>query len=230
VSRPTESPEEELARDVVSKVLGVPVERFEDGTAPGQVDALIHYPDHEAALEVAADHDPDYNGQQGALRRTKDRIEVPGLRKSWMVLLNRKAKINNVKRALPALLLAMQDNPPPLRRPWDIEPSELDRLGITKAWPLDRSTVSGRVWLVPQAWGGFAGTEDTVGEWVTEVLRREADSMVGATLSSVIGLPQAVPAQPADMARGGHPGAHLSRLAARLRGNPESVGHATVRF
>jgi hypothetical protein len=38
VSRPTESPDEELARDTVSKVLGVPVERFEDGTAPGQVD------------------------------------------------------------------------------------------------------------------------------------------------------------------------------------------------
>ena len=174
VSRPTESPDEELARDIVAKVLGVPVKRFEDGTAPGQVDALIHYADREAPLEVVADHDPDYNGQQDALRRTKDRIEVSGLRKSWMVLLSRKAKINNVKRALPALLLAMQDNPPQRRRPFD-EPSQLDRLGITKAWPLDRSAVSGRVWLVPQAWGGFAGTEDTVGEWVTEVLRREAD-------------------------------------------------------
>jgi hypothetical protein len=82
-----------------------------------------------------------------------------------MVLLSGKAKINNVKQALPALLLAMQDNPPPARRkPWD-EPSELDRLGISKAWPMDRSSVSGRVWLVPEAWGGFAGTEDTAGEW-----------------------------------------------------------------
>jgi hypothetical protein len=30
---------------------------------------------------------------------------------------------------------------------------------------MDRSSVSGRVWLVPEAWGGFAGTEDTAGEW-----------------------------------------------------------------
>ena len=35
----------------------------------------------------------------------KDRIEVSGLRKSWMVLLSRKAKINRVKAALPGLLL-----------------------------------------------------------------------------------------------------------------------------
>jgi hypothetical protein len=174
VSRPTESPDEELARDIVSTVLGVPVERFEDGTAPGQVDALIHYSDREAALEVVADHDPVYNKQPDALRRTKDQIEVSGLRKSWMVLLSRRANINRVKAALPELLLDFQDNPPPRRRPWD-EPSELDRLGLTKAWPMDRSPVSGRVWLVPQAWGGFAGTEHTIGEWVTKVLRREAD-------------------------------------------------------
>jgi hypothetical protein len=105
VSRPTESPDEELARDIVSKVLGVPVTRFEDGTAPGQIDALIHYLDRETALEVVADHDPDYNMQQAALRRTKDRIDVSGLRESWMVLLSRKANINRVKAALPGLLL-----------------------------------------------------------------------------------------------------------------------------
>ena len=177
MSRPTESPDEELARDVVSKVLGVPVKRFEDGTAPGQVDALIYYSDRDAALEVVADHDPDYNKQQDALRRTKDQIEVSGLRKSWMVLLSRRANINRVKAALPELLLGFQDNPPPQRpqrQPWD-EPSELDRLGVTKAQPMDRSSVSGRVWLVPQAWAGFAGTEHTIGEWVTKVLRREAD-------------------------------------------------------
>jgi hypothetical protein len=38
--------------------------------------------------------------------------------------------------------------------------------------------VSGRVYLVPQAWGGFAGTQHTIGDWVTRVLRREADVAV----------------------------------------------------
>jgi hypothetical protein len=50
-----------------------------------------------------------------------------------MVLLSRKAKINRVKAALPGLLLDFQNNPPPRRQPFD-EPSQLDRLGITKAW------------------------------------------------------------------------------------------------
>jgi hypothetical protein len=49
-----------------------------------------------------------------------------------MVLLSRKAKINRVRAALPGLLLDFQDNPPPRRQPFD-EPSQLDRLGITKA-------------------------------------------------------------------------------------------------
>jgi hypothetical protein len=159
----------------MSTVLGVPVDRFEDGRAPRQVDALIHYPGREAALEVVADHDPNYNAQQDALRRIKDQLEVSGLRHSWMALLNRKASINRVKAALPELLLDLRDNPRPKRPPWDIEPSELDRLGITKAWPIDLSTVSGRVYLVPQAWGGFAGTEHTVGEWVTRFLRDHDD-------------------------------------------------------
>ena len=55
-----------------------------------------------------------------------------------MVLLSRKAKINRVKAALPGLLLDFQDNPPPRRQPFD-EPSQLDRLGITKAWQDCRS-------------------------------------------------------------------------------------------
>jgi hypothetical protein len=175
VSKPTENPEEELARHVVTTVLDVPVKRFEDGTAPRQVDALIHYPSGDAALEVVADHDPDYNAQQDALHRMSDRIEVSGLRKSWMALLNRKASINRVKAALPQLLLDLQDNPPPTGQPSDINPSELDRLGVTKVWPIETSAVSGRVYLVPQAWGGFAGTEHTVGEWVTKVLRHNGD-------------------------------------------------------
>jgi hypothetical protein len=86
--------------------------------------------------------------------------------------LNREAKINKVKQAAPALILDLQDNPP---APWNVERSEWDRLGIKSAWPIDASTVPGRVYLVPQAWGGFAGHEGTVGEWVTRVLGEQAD-------------------------------------------------------
>jgi hypothetical protein len=129
-----EGDDERLARQIVSTVLGVPVPRFDDGTANSQVDTLIRYPDREAALEVVADHDAAFKAQEAELYRRKNHvIEVSGLRESWTVLLSRDAKINEVKRALPALLLDLQDNPP-RRSPWDIEPSELDRLGVTRAW------------------------------------------------------------------------------------------------
>lgn len=126
-------------------------------------------------MEVVADHDPAYNAQQDALNRRKHHVQVSGLRKSWMVLLSREANIKDVEPRLPALFPDLENNPPARRRPWDIEPSELDRLGITRAWPMDPSTVPGRVYLVPQAWGGFAGTEHTVGEWGTKVLRDQDD-------------------------------------------------------
>ena len=174
VARSTERPDERLARHIVSTVLGVPVERHDYGTAPRQVDALVCYPDRVAALEVVADPDKEFNDQQVALYGKKNPLEVPGLRKSWIVLLSRQAKINNVKRALPALLLDLQDNPPPKRSPWDVEPSELNRLGITSADPIYESTESGRVWLLPVGWGGWVGDEGTVGEWVTRVLVEKA--------------------------------------------------------
>jgi hypothetical protein len=166
-----EGDDERLARGIAETVLGVPVKRFDDGTANSQVDALIHYPDREAALEVVADHDKAFNAQQDALHDSKDRIDVPGLRESWTALLSRKAKIKTIKEALPALLLALQADPPPTR---SYRTPALDQLGITSAWPMT-SSVPGRVYLVPQPWGGFAGTEHTVGEWVTRVLDEQAD-------------------------------------------------------
>lgn len=81
-------------------------------------------------------------------------------------MLSGKANINDVKDALPEVLRAWQDNPPPWRSP---------RLGIESASPIMTSTVSGRVWLNTAFSGGFAGNEHTVGEFVTRVLREQAD-------------------------------------------------------
>ena len=61
MSRPTESPEEELARPDCVEGPGRASQAFRGRNGSRQVDALIHYPDREAALEVVADHDPDYN-------------------------------------------------------------------------------------------------------------------------------------------------------------------------
>ena len=158
-----EGDDERLARLVTGTVLGVPVTRFDYGTAPRQVDALIHYPDRKAALEVVGDHDEKFNRQQDALHRVKDRIEVAGLRESWTALVNRESKIKGVKEA-----------PPARRSKLGYRTVDLGGLGITSAWPMAGGT-PGRVYLIPASWGGFSGTEDTVGEWVTTVLDEQPD-------------------------------------------------------
>ena len=62
------------------------------------------------------------------------------------------------------MLLNLQDNHPPSKRPpWDVEPSELDQLGITKVWPHERGTVSGRVYILSQAGAGSPVTSTTLG-------------------------------------------------------------------
>jgi hypothetical protein len=48
----------------------------------------------------------EYKAQSKALERVDDRVEVPGLRQAWIVLLQRHAKVRDVMRELPALLLA----------------------------------------------------------------------------------------------------------------------------
>jgi hypothetical protein len=158
----------------VSTVLGVDVERFEDGKANSQVDALIHYPDRVAALEIVADHDRYANEQRHALNRKGRWIEVPGLRQAWRVVISRQASVNQVTRELPALLLAWQDHPPPEQPPWDAHP-ELDRLRISYAQPWEASLRAGSAYLSTEFPVGPAGDERTVAEWVTRVLGEHAD-------------------------------------------------------
>jgi hypothetical protein len=172
-ARSTERPNEELARQIVSTVLGVPVDRFEDGKANRQVDALIRYRDSDAALEVVADDDEALNRQGDALRRRNDRLEVPGLRQSWGVILRRKANIKRVAVELPDLLLAFQDDGAPAGPRWK-QPPQLQRLHVSRVWPIP-GTDSGRAHLHMEPWWGFAGDEHTVAEWVAKVLTEQSD-------------------------------------------------------
>src|SRR5215204_5678435 len=100
--------------------------------ANAQVDALVHYPDRKAALEVVADYDAAFNEQWAALERIGQRVDVPALGQCWMVQLQRDASVRRVVNELPALLLDWQDNPPPDRPRW-AAPDELDDLKILSA-------------------------------------------------------------------------------------------------
>ena len=142
----------------------MPVERFDDGTANSMVDAEVRYPDRKAALEVVTDHDRELTEQGALLHDLKNRIEVSGLRQSWMVILSGKAKINEVKRALRKSLSAWEDNPP--------SASDLHQLGILSAEPITTSTVSGRVWLT-EGWGRVSPHRaQSVDEWGASTSRQ----------------------------------------------------------
>jgi hypothetical protein len=172
----TERPNERLARYVVSTALGVRVERFEDGTSNGQIDALIHLPGGPAALEIVADHEQAFNEQWAALHATEHRLNVPGLQRVWSAQLARRAKVKTVLEELPALLLKLESdrlaNRPAARH--DRLPLEIQRLGVRLLYPLDDDTRSGYVNLHAEGWGGWAGSED-VSEYVERILAVEAD-------------------------------------------------------
>lgn len=172
-----ERPEEQVARHIVSTVLGVPVTRFEDGKANRQVDALIRYRDRDAAvkdapLEVVADHNSAFMAQWEALGRRGRKLDVPGLRDGWLVQLRHRAKVSRVKSVLPALLLAWQDSPPG-GEPWEAN-EDLYRLGVLHAEP-NANMPLGRVYLSSEGFWGFAGDERAVAEWVERMLSEQPD-------------------------------------------------------
>jgi hypothetical protein len=168
-----EKPNERLARHIVSTTLGLPVTRYEDGTADSQVDALIHGSEGAAVLEIVADHEASFNAQWDALERVGHRVEVPGLRRAWSAQLARRSKVNGVVKALPLLMRRLEGQLNDARRPRDL-PEALTRLGIKMLYPLDDDKRSGYVNLHPEGWGGFASSE-TMGHYVERILANADD-------------------------------------------------------
>jgi hypothetical protein len=77
---PNERGDEVIARRLVQHVLGgaVAVDRYDDGSRDGMVDAQITYPDGTiAALEVVSDHDPNYRNLDARIRDGGSRIHAP---------------------------------------------------------------------------------------------------------------------------------------------------------
>ncbi|MFW3170815.1 hypothetical protein [Geodermatophilus sp. CPCC 206100] len=168
-----EKANERIARHVVSTALGVPVTRYEDGTANSQVDALIHGQEGEAALEIVADHEEGFNVQWDALERVSHRVNVPGLQRVWSAQLARRARVKDVTSVLSSLMLQMQGKLEQVRRPHDL-PEEFSRLGIKALYPLDDDQRSGYVNLHAEGWSGSASSE-TMSHYVERILARAPD-------------------------------------------------------
>jgi hypothetical protein len=165
-----ERPNERLARHIVATALGVPVRRFEDGKANGQVDAVFSQPDGVAALEVIADHEDAFNAQWDALEKVRHRVFVPGLRDAWSAQLARTARVKDVVRRLPSLMVALQDAASePMADVRSIQ-EDIERLGIRMLYPL-KGDSSGYVNLHAEGWSGFA-SEQRLAQFVEDVLRQ----------------------------------------------------------
>lgn len=168
-----EKPNERAARHIVSEVLGVPVTRFDDGSAPSQVDALVHYPDGTGALEVVGDHESAFNEQWAALEKVRHRVDVPGLRSVWSAQLERRAQVRRVAQELPALVLRWQDDLSRRHARSEL-PQELTNLGVIMLYPLEDNQRSGYVNLHAEGWGGFAGSKK-MSSYVERVLAQHDD-------------------------------------------------------
>jgi len=171
---PNERPDERLARHIVSTALGVPVDRYDDGTASAQPDAKIRYPDRTAWLEIIGDHDSRFRSQWSELEKIDHKLMVPELRQRWLARLTATARIRDIKRVLPDTVLRWQD----ATTPADLAEIErtLDRVGIDGMSPIEEDPPQGGVvHLHTSGWSGTAGRDDTLGEWVVDVLAEQDD-------------------------------------------------------
>ncbi|UXN20910.1 hypothetical protein N8D77_12175 [Curtobacterium flaccumfaciens] len=178
-----ELPEERWARQIVAAELGVAVDRFEDGSVNGMVDAVIRHPPGDVPLEVVRDVNVPEQRQSAALRQHGHFIPVPGLNPGWYVSLTTKANVRDVHQHLPGLLLHLDeimDDRPDWARSTSLQmdsneiPRPLRRLGVYFMSPLFDAPGPGQIVLAGEGWGN-SGEIDRLNSWVLEVLDREAD-------------------------------------------------------
>lgn len=145
------------------------VDRHDDGSASGQVDALIQAPDGPIPLEVVGDYDSAHLAMWKRLERIQHRLRVDGTAQGWIVWLKSSARINRIERELPGMLAEYE---------WPSDPFEQDeltpamvRLGIVGLQPFGDPGV---IRLQPEGWNSW---DDPIGfvPWVERVLERAPD-------------------------------------------------------
>lgn len=168
--RPAEGRFEQLAREIVAHELGVEVTRFDDGSAPLQVDAMIHLPGGHVPLEVVADHHVEHERQWNALDKLGRSIDLAPDAAGWWVTIEHTADVRRLRTELPAMLAALPDEGERDILEPDI-PGEFYALGVVGLQPLERPGVA---YLSDEGWNSW---DDPVqlNDWVERVLAREAD-------------------------------------------------------
>ena len=150
---------ERIAREIVSMELGVPVDRFEDGSEPSMVDAIIRSPNGDVPLEVVGRHDLDHRRQQPVLDKLGRELDVPGLDSGWYVTIRHNANVQRLRAELPELLLRHEEAAAEFRsRYGDAVPFSMQAIGVSYLAPLTERP--GLVFLTSEGWGYSTGDAD----------------------------------------------------------------------
>lgn len=97
-------PEEQWARSVISRALGVPVVQHDDGSLPGMHDLDITYGDRPPrAVEVTAAADGEAIALWNLLNGQDERWVEPALAGGWLVSLLPTARAKRVRKELVVL-------------------------------------------------------------------------------------------------------------------------------
>jgi hypothetical protein len=154
----TERPDEQFARAVVGRVLGVSVEEYDTGGRQNAIDARLHYPDgHIAALEVSSLGPQEEARITNILASGAQRRTVPGLTRSWMVQVPRTFHPSKLHTIDQALLRCEQLGVTDLQHAaaTDELAEELDDAGVRITASPDREPGSPTAWVLTAPLGGF---------------------------------------------------------------------------
>ncbi len=101
--------EEERARAMIERALGVPVKQHDDGSKRGMYDLDVLYPDRPpAAVEITAAMDAESVELWKLMNESGERWQVEGLAGGWEVSVLPSARKKQLYRGLPDLLLELE--------------------------------------------------------------------------------------------------------------------------
>ncbi|MDP9386835.1 MAG: hypothetical protein M3Q48_02625 [Actinomycetota bacterium] len=188
-------PEEEWARLMIEKALGVPVVQHDDGSRPAMHDLDILHDDRSvAAVEITAAADAP-SIELWNIMNSGGRWQVEGLEGGWSVALDPCARARRLKRELPGFLGQLEKlevgeirpGPPHGRFDGPFDPVAKE-LGIVNAQQ-SGTDYPGNIYItlelpLERSGGLVADTGDGLAEWLGEFLQEAAQRDVREKLDA----------------------------------------------
>lgn len=172
---------EQLAFEVVRRVLGADVEHHDTGGRQAAVDGLIHYDTGApAALEVTVLTDPLAHEVETLLATDDFTWDLPGCAWAWTVAVPPAARVKELRENLPRVARWCEEHQvvDPSARAYllglpgaEVWFDWLRRTGVSVHGHPNATTHAGKAMVVPSGNGGAVGDLTAVPEWLSEELR-----------------------------------------------------------